>query len=209
MHTALDAGGLISQTFAMAELLAQTAEDREIDGAAHAGRIQDLTADFLRRLEGHVPLPEGAFAWPVAATLHDIGKSLIPLEILRKPGPLNPEERRLIERHTVEGEAIIKRCGRVLLPTWFWDEAATIARSHHERQDGTGYPHGLAGMAVPPSARLTHIVDVFDALTHDRTYHKALPPTDALALMQRDEGGFDPEALGCFCEMKAEIRRTQ
>jgi putative two-component system response regulator len=101
--------------------------------------------------------------------IHDIGKLAVPEDILLKPGPLTPEERKIMEQHTVISEEICAplRSFRHVLP---------IIRHHHERQDGSGYPDGLKGAQVPLMARILQITDIYDALTTDRPYRKALPP---------------------------------
>ncbi len=104
--------------------------------------------------------------------MHDVGKIATPSEILRKPGPLTPEEREEMKRHTTIGHEILVDSESELLGL-----AATIALTHHERYDGSGYPQGLVGEEIPLEGRITAIADVFDALLSDRHYRPAL--TDA------------------------------
>src|ERR1700752_461168 len=111
--------------------------------------------------------------------IHDIGKLAVPEHILLKPGPLTPEERKIMERHTIAGEGICAplRSFRHVLP---------IIRHHHEKQDGSGYPDGLKGKQVPLTARILQITDIYDALTTDRPYRKALPSEKALAILREE-----------------------
>ena len=106
--------------------------------------------------------------------LHDTGKALVPDAILNKPGPLSPEEFALVKRHPRDGHAILLQTPEVgPIPL-------DIALHHHERRDGSGYPDGLAGDAIGELAQMAAIVDVYDALTSERSYHKAIPAADAL-----------------------------
>ena len=107
------------------------------------------------------------------ALLHDVGKVRIPNEIINKPGKLTPEERAIIETHTVEGERMLHRVGGLL------GEIGRLVRSCHERWDGTGYPDGLAGEQIPLVARIVCCCDAFNAMTTDRSYRKALPREEA------------------------------
>src|SRR5882724_3316564 len=111
--------------------------------------------------------------------IHDIGKLAVPEHILLKPGPLTPEERKIMEQHTVIGEGICAplRSFRNVLP---------IIRHHHEKQDGSGYPDGLKGAQVPLTARILQVTDIYDALTTDRPYRKALPQEKAFAIMREE-----------------------
>jgi len=106
--------------------------------------------------------------------LHDTGKALVPDAILNKPGPLTPEEFALVKRHPRDGHAILLQTPEVgPIPL-------DITLHHHERRDGSGYPDGLAGDAIGELAQMAAIVDVYDALTSERSYHKAIPAADAL-----------------------------
>jgi putative two-component system response regulator len=129
-----------------------------------------------------------------AATLHDLGKTCIPEGILRKPGKLTPGEISVVRTHTLLGAAMLAGSSSPLLRM-----AGEIALGHHEHWDGGGYPSGLSGYAIPESARIVAIVDVFDALTHDRVYRRALPEPEVIGLMWEGRGRqFDPHLLGLF-----------
>jgi putative two-component system response regulator len=130
----------------------------------------------------------------VASAMHDVGKIGIPEKILLKPGPLTPSERREMERHAEIGYRILAGSSARLLRV-----AATIAWTHHEKVDGSGYPRGLAGDDIPLEGRIAAVADVFDALTRDRVYRPRLPREEARLIMQEGRGThFDPVVLDCF-----------
>jgi putative two-component system response regulator len=138
--------------------LARVAELRDRETGGHVKRIRCIVEVIARRL-GH-PDPEGLGC---DAMLHDVGKLVVPYDILRKPGQLTDEERDVMRAHTVHGQRFLGRRSGM-------GRAARIARSHHEHWDGSGYPDGLAGDAIPIEARITAAADVLDALVADRCY---------------------------------------
>jgi HD-GYP domain-containing protein (c-di-GMP phosphodiesterase class II) len=122
-----------------------------------------------------------------AALLHDVGKISVPKEIINKPGPLDDDEWKVMHQHTIEGEAMLQRVGGVLA------DVGRIVRSSHEHYDGSGYPDGLAGDAIPIEARIVTCCDAFSAMTTTRSYRKALPLADAVAELRACAGTqFDP-----------------
>lgn len=125
--------------------------------------------------------------------IHDIGKLAVPENILLKPGPLTPEERKIMEHHTIAGE-------RICAPLRSFRQVLPIIRSHHEKQDGSGYPDGLKGEQVPLTARILQITDIYDALTTDRPYRKALSAEKAFAIMREEvkRGWWDGSVLNVF-----------
>jgi putative two-component system response regulator len=130
----------------------------------------------------------------MAAPMHDVGKIGIPDAILQKPGPLTQEEFELMKQHTTIGARMLARSETSLLQL-----AEKVALSHHERWDGKGYPQGLSGEAIPEAARIVSIVDVYDALTHDRVYRPAFDEEAALQMMRNGQGTqFDPGLLALF-----------
>lgn len=130
----------------------------------------------------------------LAGPLHDIGKIAISEAILRKPGALSPRERSAMERHTEVGRELLAGSGNELL-----ELAATVAWTHHENWDGSGYPRGLAGDEIPLAGRIVTVADVFDALTSDRPYRGARTPEDALAYVIEQRGRkFDPAVVDAF-----------
>jgi putative nucleotidyltransferase with HDIG domain len=130
-----------------------------------------------------------------AAFLHDIGKMAIPDQILRKPGPLTPDEREIMRTHCEIGYNMVTR-----IP--FLKEAAEIVLSHQEYFDGTGYPRGLRGEQIPLGARIFAVADALDAMISDRPYRKALPIQHAQDEIQRCAGTqFDPKVVDVFLTM--------
>jgi len=138
-----------------------------------------------------------------AAPMHDIGKIGIPDAILQKPGKLTSEEFAVMKTHTRIGADILSGSQAPMLQM-----ARDIALNHHERWDGKGYPRGVVGKAIPECARIVAIVDVYDALMHDRVYRPALPETEVLTIMQQGAGThFDPLLMTFFFLHLSEIRR--
>ena len=130
----------------------------------------------------------------MAAPMHDVGKIGIPDAILRKPGELTPKEFDVMKTHTLIGAKMLEGSHSDILAM-----ACDIALNHHERWDGTGYPNGIAGTAIPEAARIVSIVDVYDALSHDRVYRQAFPDGKVLSLMQQGCGTqFDPSLFAVF-----------
>ena len=131
-----------------------------------------------------------------AALLHDVGKIRVPNEIITKPGPLDEEEWAIMRRHTLEGEAMLRRVGGVL------EEVGRIVRSCHESYDGRGYPDGLAGTAIPIEARIVAACDAYSAMTTDRSYRLARSPEEALIELRRCAGAqFDPQVVEALCAL--------
>jgi HD-GYP domain-containing protein (c-di-GMP phosphodiesterase class II) len=125
-----------------------------------------------------------------AALLHDVGKVRVPNEIINKPGPLTPEERKIVEQHTVEGEQMLLRVGGLL------GEVGRIVRACHERWDGEGYPDGISGAQIPLIARIVACCDAYNAMTSDRSYRRALTREDAIAELRTGSGSqFDPRVV--------------
>lgn len=173
------------------ERLALAAEHRDDETAAHVRRVSCYT-----RILANAVLDDSALAETigVASILHDLGKIAIPDAILRKPGKLTADERRVMESHAEIGHCILKGSRSEVLRY-----AATIAHSHHEWFDGSGYPQGLAGDAIPIEGRLTAIADVFDSLMSDRVYRKAFSLVETLKIMRNESGThFDPELIRIF-----------
>ena len=163
----------------------------DVDGGRHVnrvGRYAGLTAKALGL--------EWARCSELASScrLHDIGKLGVPNRILLKPTSLTPGERCIVQQHAAIGYRILAGSGFELL-----DLAATIALTHHERFDGAGYPHGLAGEEIPLAGRIAAVADVYDALTSRRVYRDALPAREATDLMRAGSGAqFDPVVLEAF-----------
>jgi putative two-component system response regulator len=169
-------------------VLARAAELRDHETGQHIERVSRSCELIARRLGlSH----DRCELLRIASPLHDIGKIAIADHILRKPGPLSADERRVVETHTVLGHSILAGSREPLLQL-----AAEIAWTHHERFDGGGYPRGLKGDEIPLAGRIVAVADVFDALVSDRVYRSALPVDDVVAAMRVARGShFDPDAL--------------
>ncbi|MBY0397705.1 MAG: HD-GYP domain-containing protein, partial [Thermoleophilia bacterium] len=171
--------------------------DQDEETGAHIAAMSGLCAALALRLGWP---RERAGALGLAGALHDVGKIAVPDEILHKPGALAPHERMIVETHAQIGHDMLAGSGDELL-----DLAATIALTHHERMDGTGYPRGLRGEAIPVEGRIAAVADVFEALTSDRCYRRALPLRRALGIMEEGRGGhFDPRVLDALLAEVAE-----
>lgn len=180
--------------------LVAAAEYRDDETGAHVQRV-GLFAEALANALGWEQ--ERTYLIRRAAPMHDIGKIGIPDQVLRKPGRLTAEEFEIIKQHTVIGHEILSGSAIPLL-----NLAAEIALYHHERWDGNGYPRRLQGEAIPISARLVSICDVFDALRNDRVYRSALSEEEALAIMEEGRGSqFDPELFEVFLSILPTFRR--
>ncbi|SMF95945.1 putative two-component system response regulator [Methylomagnum ishizawai] len=196
------------------QALARLVEIRDQETGAHLRRTQEYVRVLARRLLGH-PRFAGILDERVievmakSALLHDIGKVGIPDHILFKPGRLTPEEQAVMRTHSnLGGDAIAEVLGRVERSLEFLGLAQEIARHHHEQWDGGGYPDGLAGEAIPVSARLIALADVFDALTSERVYKAGLSFAEARAVIARERGRhFDPDIVDAFLEVFDEFQR--
>lgn len=177
---------------------AQSIESKDAYTLGHCERV----ADYACAIASDVGLDEPALFWfRVGALLHDVGKIVVPVDILNKAGALTPDERAIMERHPTAGVELLRD---IDFP---WDVLPMI-RGHHERWDGHGYPDGLAGEAIPLTARILCVADVYDALTTDRPYRKGYAPADAVRLMQGDMARqFDPAILTRFFRLAPHLSR--
>jgi ribonuclease P protein subunit RPR2 len=180
---------LQSSYMATVRALSNAVEARDAYTAKHAERVAAYglaLADAMGLAIAHDPATEFGFL------LHDVGKVAISDRILHKAGPLDPDERREMERHPVVGAAIVAGIG-------FLASAAQVVRHHHERWDGSGYPDGLAGEAIPIAARVFAVADVLDALTTDRPYRRASSFAAARGLIvAQADTHFDPAVIEAF-----------
>ena len=176
------------------DLLVRLARASEMKDDA-TGRHAERVAEVSRALALEMGLgPDRAEVIGQAAALHDIGKIAIPDAILDKPGDLTPTERELVERHTVIGADLLHGSRHPILR-----EAERMARSHHERWDGSGYPEGLAGEEIPLGARIVSVADVFDVVTHARSYLEASSTERALSVVEEGRGTyFDPSVVSAL-----------
>lgn len=182
---------------ALAEALAAALDEREHETGLHSKRVACHTLVLARHFTGD---PERLRQVYWGALLHDLGKIGIPDAILLKSGPLTEDEWAVMRTHPEIGQ-------RILATVPFMAEAAEIVLSHEERFDGSGYPRGLAGDAIPLWARLFAVIDTLDAITSDRAYRKGLPFDTAKAEIMRLSGvQFDPVAVEAFVAEEAELR---
>jgi len=180
--------------------LAAALELRDDETGGHAERVTRLALELTGRLDPELaaePQLEYGFL------LHDIGKIGIPDAILRKPGPLDPEELEQLRFHPVLGERVLEQ-----IP-YLSGLARDIVACHHERWDGKGYPAGLEGAEIPLAARIFALADSFDAMTNDRPYRRAMPISDAIDEIIRSSGSqFEPDLARAFVELVRERRRA-
>ena len=173
----------------MIEGLSQALELRDLETVGHTRRVSTWT---MRMVEHMQMSPEQRDAIRQGALLHDIGKLGIPDAILLKPGSLTRQEQKVMQQHVSYGY-------NILAPITDMRQTLDIILYHHERWDGTGYPHGLTREQIPLMARLFAVVDVFDALTSDRPYRTAWSISQAFEyLEQQSERQFDPSVVKLF-----------
>ena len=141
-----------------------------------------------------------------AAPLHDVGKIATPDSILQKPGKLTDEEYAIMKRHAAEGGKIIQQTFRDLDDADFRQIAYEVARFHHEKYNGKGYPDGLKAEEIPLHARIMAVADVFDAVSQKRCYRDAMPLEQCFDIIRRGRGtDFDPDLVDIFLNSKEEI----
>lgn len=195
--------------------LAKVAESRDQETGGHLVRMRDysqILAEELAQDGRYADQISGQFLQDLyrSSPLHDIGKVGIRDEILLKPGRLTPEEFETMQQHTVIGANILDQAVARLRGGGFLAMAALIARFHHERFDGAGYPAGLVAQEIPLPARIVAVADVYDALTSVRPYKPAYPTDEAESIIRRDSGRhFDPVIVEAFCRRFDDILRTQ
>jgi len=178
--------------------LASAAEFRDGDTGDHIRRMSLYSEAVARKLGRS---PEWCRCILFASPMHDVGKLGIPDSILKKPGPLTPDERRIMQEHTVMGGRLLTGADNEILRM-----AERIAIGHHERWDGNGYPHKQRGTDIAEEARIVAIADVFDALTNARVYKPAFSFGEAMKLVSAESGRhFDPVVLDAFLGTREEI----
>jgi len=186
--------------------LASVVEARDESTGDHILRTEKSVRDLIDHMTEHDAFAKLSREYcnnvVLAAPMHDIGKVQIPDRILNKPGKLTAEEFEIMKLHTVFGGDIIHKTMRDIEEKEYCDITYNIARHHHERYDGTGYPDGLKGEEIPLEARIMALADVYDALISERVYKEAYPVEQALAIIREESGKhFDPVLASIFVEM--------
>jgi len=171
------------------------------------------TANHIKRMSHYCALIAKGLGWAEedvemilwSSLMHDVGKLGIPDLILQKPGRLNPEERRIMEYHTIIGGNILKGTKAPVLK-----QSRIVALTHHEKFDGSGYPRGLKGEKIPIEGRITILADVFDALSSKRVYKEAMAEGEVLRILEEGRSSFfDPMILNVFLSRLDEVREIQ
>lgn len=182
--------------------LARAAEFRDPETGAHIQRMAHYSALIARRLQLDADYADAILQ---AAPMHDVGKLGIPDYILLKAGRLTAEEMAIMRRHPVIGHDILKDSSSAIIQL-----GASIALSHHEKFDGSGYPHGLAGADIPIEGRIVAVADVFDALTSERPYKPAWSLERAVAWLEDGRGRhFDPVCVDALLSNWSEVLRIR
>ena len=199
----LEASGAVPETplDVVEAIISSSTRSRDHETIGHSCRVARLAVALAERigLRGETLT---AIEW--GALLHDVGKTIIPREVLDKPGPLSADEMTVIRQHPRQGYQMLKHLV-------FLGPALDIVLSHHERWDGRGYPNGLAGERIPLPARVFAVVDTYDAITSDRPYRAARGHDEATAELRRVAGTqLDPRVVERFLEIpEADVRRLR
>lgn len=188
--------------------MAKLADSRDPETGEHLERMREYSQLLAGRLSREGPYKDQINQRFIenlyrSSPLHDIGKVGIPDSVLLKPGRLTPEEFEIIKTHSAIGAEALRKTAETNKYGGFLQMAVDIARHHHERFDGGGYPDGLAGLDIPLPARIVAVADVFDALSSERVYKKAIDPAQARDMIVEESGTqFDPAIvramLDCF-----------
>jgi putative two-component system response regulator len=197
-------------------VITTVAEFRDEETGNHIRRTQEymrLIVDEMSRFAEHADelTAERRIQIINSAPLHDVGKVAIPDTILLKPGRLTAEEFEIMKSHSIRGYEILSQAMKNLSDTGgFLETARQIARSHHEKWDGSGYPDGLSGTSIPLPARMMAVADVYDAVRSERPYKKGMSHAEAFAILHNGSGShFDPRIVGvflCFDDQVQQIR---
>jgi diguanylate cyclase (GGDEF)-like protein/PAS domain S-box-containing protein len=195
MYARKSLGSRVSPGRQSTDVLLRVLSERSPALGIHLNRVTEL----CRAVAMKFAMPDDELAWLLqAASLHDVGKTAIPDEILNKPAPLDDEEWEFVRRHPLIGERILSAAPALA-------QAAKLVRSSHERFDGRGYPDGLAGEGIPLATRIIAVCDAFDAMTSSRRYRTAMSAEGALSELRRGAGTqFDPLVVDAFRAVVAE-----
>ncbi len=195
--------------------LAKLAEVRDEDTGMHIDRVRTFSkvlAERMRERRVRGSQLTDAFIDDLyqTASLHDIGKVGTPDAILLKPARLTPDEFEIMKRHTTLGASTLAMVLKKFPDNQFLRMGADVARSHHEKWDGGGYPHGLKGEAIPLSARIVALADFYDALTSKRCYHPPVSHEKTREMIFEGDGRhFDPEVVAAFKVAEADFTRIR
>lgn len=208
-----NASGATPLVDGMVQAMAMLADTRDPDTGNHLLRIQRYVRALAWKLSNH-PRFQSVLTVPFigllfkASTLHDVGKVGIPDRILLKPGRLTAEEFEVMKTHALLGyQAMAKAMAVAGGEVPLLRIAGEITYSHHERWDGSGYPQGLAGEAIPVSARLMALADVYDALISRKIYKEPMPHEQAVDVIMQVRGKhFDPDVVDAFLELQPQFR---
>jgi putative two-component system response regulator len=196
-------------------VLADVVEERDKETGGHNDRTAAYIRILIKAMEVRGLYADDIRGWNLdmvvsSARLHDVGKINILDTVLNKPGKLDSEEYEKMKSHTTEGVRIIDRIIRQTGEEEFLHNAKLFTEYHHERWDGTGYPHGLAGTEIPLQGRIMAIVDVYDALVSWRPYKEALTDEEAISIIKAKAGNhFDPEIVKVFLEVKDQLKAVR
>jgi putative two-component system response regulator len=182
--------------------LAMVSDYKDRGDSAHINRMSLYSAVIARKMGLKEETIETLL---YAACMHDLGKVAMPDNILQKPSKLNPEEWEIMKQHTVIGAKILKGSNSEYI-----NMGEVIAMHHHEKWDGSGYPHGLKGIEIPIICRITALADVFDVLTSKRPYKEAFTTNKALSIIKEGRGShFDPEVVDSFFAVEDKILKIK
>ena len=198
---------------AILKTVAELVECRDSITGGHIERTQSYLKILTDAMKKHGIYTEELDKWDInlfimSSQLHDVGKISIKDSILMKPSALTDEEFNEMKKHAVYGENIIRNIEKKTRENAFLEYAKILAVSHHEKWDGSGYPHGLKGKAIPLQGRLMAIADVYDALTNDRPYKKAFSHEDSVEIIIKGSGTqFDPALCDIFLKYEDEFNK--
>ena len=200
---------ITSAQMAIIFAMARMSESRDDETGQHSGRVQRYCAALARELQPHYPdVIDSEYLDLIfhASPLHDIGKIAIPDSILQKPGLFTPQEFEIMKTHTVLGAQTLEAVRQQYPNNAFINMGIAIARWHHERWDGSGYPDGLLGASTPLSARIMAVADVYDALRSRRRYKMAYSHADSCQIILHENGShFDPQVVNAFIRLEQQF----
>ncbi len=196
------------------ETIAMVIETRHTETGGHVKRTQHYVkhlAEYLQENEKFRSIldDETIELLFYSSPLHDVGKVGVPDSVLKNPGKLNPEQFEVMKQHTVYGKLIFDEAEAKLGKNSFFSIARTIAYTHHEKWDGSGYPRGLSGEAIPLFGRIMAIADIYDALISRRAYKDAMPHEEAAAYLKEKSGkDLDPDVVDAFLNCQDEFKKA-